>query len=157
PDVANAVDAEMIQIAGRVIGLEFTASEAELMTYAVNLNYANFEAIRQYDLGNAALPAFHFNPRLPSYHGPRALPMAGREAIQVTRPQCLEELAFYPVSSLGELVRTRQVTSVELTEMYLDRLKNYGPQLACVATLTEELALRQAARADAEIAAGHYR
>ena len=54
-------------------------------------------------------------------------------------------------------MRTRQVTATELTEMYLDRLKNFGPQLACVATLTEELARRQAAQADAEIAAGHYR
>ena len=72
PEVASVVDAEMIQVAGRVIGLEFTASEAELMTYAVNLNYANYETMRKHELGNASLPAFHFDPRLPGYKGPRA-------------------------------------------------------------------------------------
>jgi Asp-tRNA(Asn)/Glu-tRNA(Gln) amidotransferase A subunit family amidase len=123
----------------------------------VKLNYANFETIREHELGNASLPAFHFNPRLPSYIGPRALPMRKMQPVAVTRPECLEEVAFYPVVALAELVRTRQVSALELTEMYLDRLKNYGPQLACVATLTEELARRQAAQADAEIAAGHYR
>jgi Asp-tRNA(Asn)/Glu-tRNA(Gln) amidotransferase A subunit family amidase len=157
PEVADAVDAEMIQIAGQVIGLEFTASEAELMTYAVNLNYANYETIRQHELGNAPLPAFHFDPRLPGYVGPRALPMCERARPEVKRPERLEELAFYPVVALAELVRTRQVSARELTEMYLDRLKNFGPQLACVATLTEELACKQAAQADAEIAVGKYR
>lgn len=157
PKVADAVDAEMIQVAGRVIGLDFTAAEAELMTYAVNLNYANFETIRQHELGNASLPAFHFDPRLPTYSSPRALPMREHQPVAATRPERLEELAFYPLFALADLVRTRQVSAVELTEMYLERLKNYGPQLACVATLTEELARRQAAQADAEIAAGHYR
>ncbi|MCC6458395.1 MAG: amidase [Caldilineaceae bacterium] len=157
PEVASAVDAEMIQVAGRVVGLDFTASEAELMTYAVNLNYANYETVRELELGNAAQPAFHFDPRLPGQQGPRALPLRNSETLRVTRPDRLEELAFYPVVALAELVRTRQVSACELTEMYLSRLKNYGPQLACVATLTEELARRQAAQADAEIAAGHYR
>jgi Asp-tRNA(Asn)/Glu-tRNA(Gln) amidotransferase A subunit family amidase len=157
PEVASAVDAEMIQVAGRVIGLEFTASEAELMSYAVNLNFANYETVRQHKLGNAPLPAFHFDPRLPGRMGPRALPMRERKAIHVTRPDPLEELAFYPVFALAELIRTRQVSASELTEIYLGRLKNYGPQLACVAVLTEEVARCQAAQADAEIAEGHYR
>ena len=157
PEVALAVNAEMIQTAGRVIGLEFTASEAALMSYAVNLNYANYARIREYEFGNAPLPAFHFDPRLPGQCPPPTLPLRAVEPVEVTRPERLEELAFYPVFALAELVRSRQVTSSELTEMYLYRLKQYGPQLACVVTLTEELARQQAAQADAEIAAGHYR
>src|SRR5829696_7197519 len=78
PEVASAVDAEMIRTAGDVIGLEFTASEAELMTYAVNLNYANYETIRTHELGNASIPAFHFDPRLPGYTGPKAHPLRER-------------------------------------------------------------------------------
>ena len=157
PAIANVVDAEMIQTAGRVIGLEFTASEAELMSYAVNLNYANHTALRARDLGNAAPPAFHFDPRLPGSGGPTELPLRERALLKVGRPENLEELAFYPVHVLAEMVRTRLVSAMELTEMYLSRLKNLGPQLACVATLTEARARRQAAYADAEIAAGHYR
>jgi hypothetical protein len=67
------------------------------------------------------------------------------------------ELAFYSARDLGELIRNRQITSTELTQLYLGRLKRYDPTLQCVITLTEELALKQAARADAELAAGKYR
>jgi Asp-tRNA(Asn)/Glu-tRNA(Gln) amidotransferase A subunit family amidase len=69
----------------------------------------------------------------------------------------VEELAFLPVTQLGPLVRARLVSSVELTRMYLDRLKRYGPKLNCVVTLTEDVALKQAAEADREIRAGRYR
>ena len=66
----------------------------------------------------------------------------------------MEETAFLPVTHLAEIIRTKQITSVELTEMYLDRLKRYGPTLNCVVTLTEERGRRQAREADREIAAG---
>ena len=63
-------------------------------------------------------------------------------------------MAFYPLTHLAELVRTRQITSLELTEMYLGRLKRFDPFLHCVVTLTEDLAYAQAKRADAEISGG---
>ncbi|MCH7495439.1 MAG: amidase, partial [Candidatus Marinimicrobia bacterium] len=75
----------------------------------------------------------------------------------VKRPQNLEDVAFWTVAELAELIRTRQVTSVELTNMYLERLRKYGPILECVVTLTDELALEQAKKADAEIASGNYK
>src|SRR4029078_3898682 len=58
---------------------------------------------------------------------------------------------------LAELIRTRRISSTELTKMYLARLKKYGTKLFCVVTLTEDLALKQAAAADAEIKRGKYR
>ena len=61
------------------------------------------------------------------------------------------------VMALAALVRTRRVTSLELTRLYLARLRRYDPVLRCVVTYTEELALKQAERADQEIAAGKYR
>jgi Asp-tRNA(Asn)/Glu-tRNA(Gln) amidotransferase A subunit family amidase len=66
-------------------------------------------------------------------------------------------VAFWTVPQLAHLIETQQVTSTALTKMYLERLKRYDPILHCVAALTEELALQQAQRADAEIANGHYR
>jgi Asp-tRNA(Asn)/Glu-tRNA(Gln) amidotransferase A subunit family amidase len=84
---------------------------------------------------------------------PNSLP----SQFSVERPADLEDLAFAPVTKLAGLIRAREVTSTELTRMYLARLKKYGPRLECVITLTEDLALAQAKRADEEIAAGLYR
>ncbi|MEY4541189.1 MAG: hypothetical protein RLZZ306_2946, partial [Bacteroidota bacterium] len=67
------------------------------------------------------------------------------------------DLAFYNVRQLAELIKTKKISSVELTKFYLERLKKYDPQLQCVVTLTEDLALKQATQADAEIALGKYR
>jgi Asp-tRNA(Asn)/Glu-tRNA(Gln) amidotransferase A subunit family amidase len=66
-------------------------------------------------------------------------------------------LGFASVRELAELVRTRKITSVELTKMYLARLKKYDPQLHFVITLTEDRAMDRAAAADKEIAAGRYK
>jgi len=68
-----------------------------------------------------------------------------------------DDLAFAPISELGRLLRTRQTTSLDLTRMYLDRLKRYDAKLHFVITLLEDRALAQARQADAEIAAGKCR
>src|SRR5262249_52333667 len=72
-------------------------------------------------------------------------------------PKDLDELAFLRISELAPLVRSRAVSSTDLTKMYLDRMKKYSPRLLSVVTLTEEMALQQAAQADAELKRGHYR
>src|SRR5205807_2389701 len=69
----------------------------------------------------------------------------------------LDDLAFAPISVLASLLESRKITSVDLTKMYLARLKRYGEPLHCVVTLTEDLALAQAASADRDLKAGHYR
>ncbi|MGH9803025.1 MAG: amidase, partial [Blastocatellia bacterium] len=72
-------------------------------------------------------------------------------------PANIDDLAFYSISEFAALINSRQITSEKLTRFYLDRLKKFGPKLECVITLTEDLALQQARRADKEIAAGKYR
>ena len=86
---------------------------------------------------------------------PRPLKMS--KSAPVKRPANIEDAAFWPVTNLAQLIKTRQIRSVELTEMYLDRLKRYDDQLKFVVTLTPDLAMEQAKRADTEIAAGKYR
>ena len=76
---------------------------------------------------------------------------------KLTRFRDIEELAFLPVTKLGPLLRSRKISSTELTRMYIRRLRQYGPQLNCVITLTEDLALQQASEADAAIRRGRYR
>ena len=72
-------------------------------------------------------------------------------------PTSESAIAFAPVTQLSRWIETRQLTSERLTTIYLNRLERYDPKLHCVITLTHEHALKQARRADAEIAAGHYR
>ncbi len=85
----------------------------------------------------------------------RSFTMSKSSIIQI--PDNFEDLAFYPITALAQLIKSRKITSTQLTKMYLKRLKTYGPKLECVITLTEDLALKQAQLADAEIAQGDYR
>ena len=147
-----------VAAAEKVIGLKFTKAERDSLLEDVNANLASYRRLRELQLPNSVPPALQFNPvpvGFRFYSEQREIVYAPVK--EVTRPDNLEELAYYSVAQLGALIRTRQVSSTELTRMYLERLKRYDPQLHCVVTLTEELALRQAARADEELAAGHYR
>ncbi len=147
--------------AEKVIGLKFTADERALMAEGLNQRLAEYEKLRAIALDNSVAPALVFEPRsvtmMPPPPAQPRPPITLRATTALQRPQNLEELAFCPVTQLARLIETRQVTSLELTQMYLARLKRYDPWLQCVVTLTEELALAQATRADAEIARGQYR
>lgn len=148
---------DKIEAAATIIGLEFTDSERDSMLDALKENLLMYEKIRSVTFDNAVPPALQFNPlpvgfKVPTERRPMELSDIGK----VTRPADISQLAFYSVRQLGELIRTRQMTSTELTKFCLERLKKYDPQLHCVITLTEERALEQAARADQEIAAGKY-
>jgi len=155
PSGDRSIDAAALEAAESVAGLAFTPDERALMAARVAEARAGYAAMRQHTLDNAASPAFSFNPRPPGYCPPAA-PVAPTP-VNVDAPADLERLAFAPVTVLASLMAAGRVTSMQLTEMYLARLKRYGPQLSCVATLTEELAREQAAQADAEIGAGQPR
>jgi Asp-tRNA(Asn)/Glu-tRNA(Gln) amidotransferase A subunit family amidase len=144
--------------AQKLIDLDFNRRERRLMKDSLNNNRSSYREIRKIQLANDLPPALAFSPILPGMTFDRTKkPFPALKLKGVKRPSHLEELAFYSVADLAELIRTRQVTSVELTSLYLSRLKKYGPKLRCVITLTEDLALKQARRADDELAAGRYR
>ncbi len=75
----------------------------------------------------------------------------------VTLPKNRADLAFYSIPQLASLLKSKKLTSVALTQFFLDRLKKWGDTLQCVITLTEDTELAQAARADADLAKGIYR
>ena len=151
---------EQVEAGLRLLGLEFQDSEVEQMLRRVNSSLSSFEAVRRIPVPYGTEPAFTFRPGLPD-----RIPQKGPARFETTfarsRPAKpageLEELAFLRVSELAPLVRSRAVSSTDLTRMYLARLKKYSPRLLSVVNLTEELALKQAAQADAEIKRGHYR
>lgn len=157
------VSEEMIRQAEWISGLKFSDAKRKLMLEGVNRTLADFAKLRAVGIDNAVSPALLFDPALPPADDaapPRRSPQRKTQPASpraLRRPPSPEDLAFLPFAQLAALVRTRQVSSLELTRLYLDRLRRYDPVLLCVITYTEELALRQAAQADKEIKAGYYR
>ncbi len=153
----------MIQQAEWIAGLELTDDERQATVRALQQSLGSFEALRKVALSRDVPPALRFHPELaeaPTSTPP--VPVRRNQAVPTEtrpprRPDSDEALAFLPVVELAALVRTGQVSSLDLTTLYLARLKRFDPMLKCVVTLTEERALKQAARADAELAAGRYR
>lgn len=153
---APEITKEVLAEAEKIAGIEFTEEERDLMLEGLQRMQAQITELRTVPIPNDVAPALVFQPSQP----PLGFPQNRRVQVvreSVDRPADLEEVAAWPVTRLSELVRTRKVTSTELTSMYLDRLKRYGPRLECVVSLTENLAHQQSRQADAEIATGHYR
>ncbi len=149
---------QMAAEAESLIGLNFSDAKRDSMLDDLNDHLANYEGIRKVHLSNNIPPAILFNPiPLGMKFETKRVPFKMDSPGKVVLPQNLEDAAFYSVAQLSELIRTRKVTSVQVTKMYLERLKKYGPTLQCVVTLTDSLALARATTADKEIAAGHYR
>ncbi len=158
---APRVTSAMIRQAGWIAGLEFSDDDREKMLGRLNREAEGLAKFRAVSIDNSVPPALTFHPATPTPSVPtpnrpvRAVRrQQGRPA---ARPASDEDLAFLSLAELSELVRARQVSSVELTRLYLDRLRRFDPVLKCVITLLEEPALAQAARADREIAAGNRR
>jgi Asp-tRNA(Asn)/Glu-tRNA(Gln) amidotransferase A subunit family amidase len=117
----------------------------------------DFQALRDLGLGNDTPSALVFNPVLPGTALPSGKSFLKTTRVRAARPRTDEDLAFLPVTHLAPLLKKCEVKSLDLAKLCLERLKTYDPVLHCVVTLTEDLALEQAARADREIAAGRYR
>jgi Asp-tRNA(Asn)/Glu-tRNA(Gln) amidotransferase A subunit family amidase len=158
PDEPFKVTDVMLDQAAVLAGVLLTAEQKKMMLGRLEGQRESYQAIRKLKLPNSVAPAFVFDP-LP----PGAKVDTGKvkprwsKALSISVSSNIEDLAFATVRELAELVRTRKVTSLALTQMYLARLKRYDSKLHFVINLTEERALAQAKAADAEIAAGHYR
>jgi Asp-tRNA(Asn)/Glu-tRNA(Gln) amidotransferase A subunit family amidase len=117
---------------------------------------------RKMTLESNLAPATQWNPSLPGIVT-RETPGSYNAAFlrsadkKSPLPATEADIAFASVAQLSRWIESRQITSERLTKIYLQRLERFDPKLHCVITLTREHALEQARRADAEIAAGHYR
>lgn len=140
------------------LGLHFDQQEREQMSGGLAYYTQLYEAIRSFPLDNSVPPAIQFNPIPVGVHFPdHQEPIVWDMPDDVNLPKNRDDLAFFRVAELAQLLKAQKVTSVELTQFFLDRLRRYGDTLHCVITLTEELAMAQATRADEEIARGQYR
>lgn len=149
---------EMIASAEKIIGLDFSDAKRDSMTDGLQEQLGSYNNLRTVFLPNSVMPSVLFNPIPAGFKfESEKRPFKQSKTVGVEMPANMDDLAFYSVSDLAYLVKNRKVTSEQLTKMYLDRLKKYGPKLECVITLTEELAMKQAKQADAEISKGKYR
>jgi Asp-tRNA(Asn)/Glu-tRNA(Gln) amidotransferase A subunit family amidase len=155
-DAPGTVTPEMVAAAEWVAGVKLTEDQRKAIAGAMTQTLTGFASLYKVEVPNSVPPAIQF---IPDPSEPRA---AGRGTVEppkvnAARPDAADDLAFLPLTHLAALVRAKKVSSAELTKLSLERLKKYDPVLKCVVTLTEELALKQAAEADKEIAAGKYR
>ena len=154
----SPITADVVKEAQKIIGLEFTQPQTDSMLTNLNNNVNIYQALRKLNLPNSTVPALNFNPVPVGFTNPEktsGFKLSKIEAVKM--PADKNDLAFYTVRQLSELIRTKQITSVELTQFFINRLKKYNDKLLFVVNFTEEHALKQAAQADAEIAAGKYK
>ena len=161
------ITAAMIDKAALMAGIPVADDQKAALVATLNTNLPTFEELRALKMPNSVPPAFIFDPMPPKQEPTPPPPgtdwrkplrfspapaIAGKEV-----PRDLNDLAFCTVRELGELVRRKKVSSLNLTEMYIARLKKYDPLLHFVITLTEDRALAQAKEADRGIETGKYR
>jgi Asp-tRNA(Asn)/Glu-tRNA(Gln) amidotransferase A subunit family amidase len=155
---AQSISKDNIQNAEAIIGIEFTDAERDSMLDNLNEQLQSYENIRKYFLDNSIPPAIEFNPIPVGFHFPdEQIQLVFSDYSGVKLPEDINELAFYSVGQLAELIWTKQITSLKLTEFFLERLRKFDPILHCVITFTDERALRQAKLMDEELAEGNYR
>lgn len=142
----------------KLMGLDFQETAIDTMYRYLERNRRGYDSLRKYQVSNETFPALTFDRHPAGFSIPKGevehvfdIPTA------VALPANKEELAFYSIPKLASLIRAKKITSVELTELYISRIKRFDDQLKSVITITEELAMEQAKRADREIAAGNYK
>lgn len=156
--LSQTITKENIENAEKLINLNFTNAERDSMLGYLEEQKSNYDKIRNVELNNSVMPSLLFNPIPVGFKFPQELADVKFSDYSNTKmPVNKDELAFYTIGQLAELIRTKQITSTELTKFFIERLKKYDSTLHCVITFTEERALRQAKIADEEIATGKYR
>jgi len=154
---APSVTTDMIKQAEWVSGLTWDDAKREMMAKELADTDAAFKKLRAIEIPNAVPPAFTFSPapsrggngeaRTPSAFAPKGKPL----------PKSKDEIAYASLEDLSTWVRRRAITSAELTQLYLDRIRALDDKLLATITLTSNLALSRAREADREIAAGRWR
>lgn len=148
---------ETIIEAEKIIGVPFSDAERDRMVETIGAQIEEAKALHELAIKNdGPAPALTFDPRVPGTRMPDAL-WRPSNTPPPPLPASDTDIAFAPVTRLAGWIKSGQLTSRRLTEIYLRRIDRLSPRLECMITVTADLALRQAGRADREIAAGKYR
>ena len=149
---------DSLAIAESYLGLSFNEAKRDSMIEGVRGRLSSAEAIHNYKLENSIRPALIFNPVPVGFEVNKDQKEIDWELPQnVSLPENMDELAYFSVAQLASLIKQNKITSLELTEFFIERLKTYGDTLQCIITLTEDRAIAQAKKVDQELASGIYR
>jgi Asp-tRNA(Asn)/Glu-tRNA(Gln) amidotransferase A subunit family amidase len=152
----EGITIDTIKAAEKIFGIELTDDERHDVIEGLRKNLEGYAKIREKKLDEADFPSTMFNPLPAGFKPPVERKPFRLSSVLVQAPNRLEDICYLSVLELGSLLSSRQITSLELTRMYLSRLKKYDSKLKFVVNLTEDLALKQATKADLEIAGGNY-
>ena len=155
----NKVTTEQISNAEKLIDIELTDAERDSLIFQAQNYLLTYKAIHGQKLENVVAPALYFNPSVEKvdFSKKSFKPNVWNIPHNINMPKNKADLAYYSIPQLASLIKNKKITSVNLTRFFIDRLKKYADTLHCVISLTEDMAMKEAAQADAEIAKGKYR
>ncbi len=144
--------------AAKLIDLSFTTKEIDTLYSDVVDNLANYKAMHNLSLPNSVPLSMWQTPVVPGMHFNKVQnPIAWKLDNTVQLPANKNDLAFYTIEQLASLIKNKKISSLALTQFFIERIKKWGDTLQCVISLQEEIAYAQAKKADAELAQGKYR
>ena len=158
PQTGNGVDTTLITAAASLMDVSFSPAEKDSMKGNLRLRVRTYERMHQRNLDNSQPYPFAFNPAPAGVEVP-----VKQQAIvwdipkNVMMPPNKNDLAFYSILQLSSLIKSKKISSVELTDFFINRLKKWGDTLHCIINLTEDIALQQARQADKDLKRGIYR
>lgn len=155
----EGVSAVQISAAEKLFDINYTSTERDSMINYLNRNLEGYKDLHNYTLPNEVPMSLYFDPHPTGFHQPTEAQIENiweiNESIKL--PENINEIAFYSITELAGLIKSQQISSVELTKFFLDRLKKYNDTLKCAISITEDLAMIDAARADDHIRSGNYK
>ncbi len=147
-----------IPAAARLFDLNFTQKEIDSMYAGVKENVGVYQRMHKQTLANNIAPTLSHSAILPGMvFNEKQEKIEWNIPKNTVLPVDKNELAWYSVAQLASLLKNKKISSVELTKFFIERIKKYGDSLQCVISITEDIAMAEAAKADAEIAAGKYK
>ncbi|HEY4875643.1 MAG TPA: amidase, partial [Puia sp.] len=154
----DSVSLSQLISAEKMFDLDFTQAKRDSILSGAADNLSLYHYLHQNSLSNDIPLPLWFDPVLPGKHfNKQQFPIKWNIPDNVNLPQNKNELAFYSISQLASLIKNKKITSVELVKFYIERLKKYSSTLHCVIELTEDIAMKRAAKADADLAKGIYK
>jgi Asp-tRNA(Asn)/Glu-tRNA(Gln) amidotransferase A subunit family amidase len=154
----NKVSSTQIETAEKMFSLSFTNEKRDFMSGQVSDKVKIYDYIHSLNINNSVAFPLWYSPILPGMKVPqKAIDVKFPIPENVSLPTNINDLAFYSIPQLASLIKHKKISSQQLTQFYLNRLKKYNANLHCVIELTEEIALKQSKKADEEIAKGIYK
>ncbi|MBX9779818.1 MAG: amidase [Chitinophagaceae bacterium] len=156
--LAQHVSVNDIMTTEKMVDLHFTNAQRDSMVNQLNANLQLYRYLHGFNLPNSVPLPNWFDPVLPAMtFNTKQQSISWNIPADVAMPADTNRLAFYTIAQLSSLLRHHKITSVQLSRFFINRLKKYGDTLHCVISLTEQIAMEQAKRADENFAKGIFK